>query len=112
MRKLLLPLAIQNVGGHAYGPGMPSPWHDSVKELIADDPVLAVQIVRDLMGEPLPPGLTARLAPSGFNDRPSKDFACDTVVIAGPHHDPVRGIIIEAQQEPLGTKRHAMAILR
>jgi hypothetical protein len=78
---------------------MPSPWHDSVTGLIAEDPVLAVQIVRDLMGEPLPRGLTARLAPSGFNDRPSKDFACDTVVIAGPHHDPVRGIIIEAQQE-------------
>jgi hypothetical protein len=107
--KLALPLAIQNVGGRAYGPGMPSPWHDSVTGLIADDPVLAVQIVRDLMGEPLPPGLTARLAPPGFNDRPSKDFACDTVVVAGPHHDPVRGIIVEAQQEQSNAKRHKMA---
>ena len=88
---------------------MPSPWHDSVTGLIADDPGLAIQIIRDLMGEPLPPGLTARLAPSGFNDRPSKDFACDTVVIAGPHHDPVRGIIIEAQQEQSNAKRHKMA---
>jgi hypothetical protein len=61
------------------------------------------------MGEPLPQRLAARLAPSNFNDRPSIDFDCDTVVVAGPHHDPVRGIIVEAQQAKLEDKRRKMA---
>jgi hypothetical protein len=88
---------------------MPSPWHDSVKRLVEDRPDFAVRIVRDLMGEPLPHDLSARLAPSNFNDRPSTDFDCDAVVVAGPHHDPVRGIIVEAQQTKLESKRRQMA---
>jgi hypothetical protein len=88
---------------------MPSPWHDSVKRLVEEQPDFAVRVVRDLMGEPLPHRLAARLAPSNFNDRPSIDFDCDTVVVAGPHHDPVRGIIVEAQQAKLEDKRRKMA---
>lgn len=88
---------------------MPSPWHDSVTRLIEDSPDLAVSIVRDMMGEALPMDLSARLAPPGFNDRPSTDFSCDAVVVAGPHHDPVRGIIIEAQQAQSADKRLRLA---
>lgn len=88
---------------------MPSPWHDSVTRLIEDDPKLAVTIVRDLMGEPLPLDLAAALAPPGFNDRPSTDFTCDAVVVAGPARDPVRGIIVEAQQAQSAAKRVRLA---
>jgi hypothetical protein len=57
---------------------MPSPWHDSVKRLVEDQPDFAVRIVRDLIGEPLPRRLAARIAPPNFNDRPSNDFDCDS----------------------------------
>jgi len=88
---------------------MPSPWHDSVNELIELDPEIAITILRDFLGEPLKPDLAAHLAPPRFNDRPSTDFDCDTVVIAGPHRDPEHGIVIEAQRQKGTEKREQLA---
>lgn len=88
---------------------MPSPWHDAVTQLVDLSPDLPAEIVRDLMGEPLPGELTVHVAPPNFNDRPSTDFDCDAVVIAGPHRDPVRGIIVEAQHGQVAEKRQKFA---
>jgi hypothetical protein len=88
---------------------MPSPWHDSVNELIELDPEIAITILRDFLGEPLKPDLSAYVAPPRFNDRPSTDFDCDTVVIAGPQRDPEHGIVIEAQQQKSREKREQLA---
>jgi hypothetical protein len=84
---------------------MPSSWHDAVTHLIEHDPDIAVTIARDYLGTSLAPDAQAQLAPSKFNDRPSTDFACDAVVIVGPHRDPVRGIIVEAQRSRIEEKR-------
>ncbi|MGD0559116.1 MAG: hypothetical protein ABSA93_29600 [Streptosporangiaceae bacterium] len=84
---------------------MPNPWHDAVTHLIEHDPDIAVTIARDYLGTSIAPDAQARLAPSKFNDRPSTDFDCDSVVIVGPRRDPVRGIIVEAQQSRNEEKR-------
>jgi hypothetical protein len=89
---------------------MPSPWHDSVKQLFCEKPEFAVEILRDLMGvADLPAGLPARLESPSFNDRPSNDFEADAVVVAGPVWDPVRGIIVEVQQAKDPRKHQDMA---
>jgi hypothetical protein len=88
---------------------MPSAWHDSVTELFRQTPDLAVEILRDLMGVPLPAVIGARVEPPGFNDRPSTDFDADVVIVAGPRHDPVHGIIVEAQQGRRPEKLDAIA---
>lgn len=94
---------------------MPSAWHDSATQLFKDNPGLAVEILRDCIGIPLPNSLPARIEPPNFNDRPSFDFNADTVVVAGSLHEPVQGIIIEAQQyrsndKPGQFARYAIAL--
>ncbi|MGH3167132.1 MAG: hypothetical protein ACRDN0_14745 [Trebonia sp.] len=84
---------------------MPSPWHDAAGELFADNPQLAVEILRDLMGLDIAPGLPARLGPTVFNTRPSHDLIADKVVIAGSTWDPAHVIVVENQQERIEGKR-------
>ena len=88
---------------------MPSPWHDSVVQLAELDPQSIVGVLRDILHEPIPVGVPVVVAPKNFNDRPSQDFDCDAVLIAGPHHDPVRGIILEAQRTLAADKRRVFA---
>jgi len=87
---------------------MPSPWHDTANELFKERPELAVEILRDLMGVDLPPGLPAHLGPSVFNTRASKELIADTVVIAGPVWEAAHGIVVEAQQERSQAKRQKL----
>lgn len=84
---------------------MPSQWHDSANELFRENPQLAGQILRDLMGVDLPPELPLSLAPGDFTDRPSRDLIADTVIVAGPAEHPARGIIVEIQQNRDKDKR-------
>jgi hypothetical protein len=83
---------------------MPSSWHDTVNDLIEDDPDFAVEIARDLLGENEVPGMPASLGPNVFNTRPSRDLIADKVVLVGPERDPSHVIIVEAQQERLNDK--------
>jgi hypothetical protein len=82
---------------------MPSPWHDAITELVRENPAFAVRLL-SLTGMPVETELPARLESSIFNDRLSTDFASDTVVVAGSSYDPVRGIVVEAQQTEDGNK--------
>jgi hypothetical protein len=84
---------------------MPSKWHDSANELFRENPGLAGQILRELMGVDLPAELPLSLAPETFNDRPSRDLIADAVIIAGPARNPARGIIVEIQQDKRESKR-------
>lgn len=83
---------------------MPSSWHDSVTAIFTENPGLAVEIATSLNGAPVPRGVPARIEAPNFNDRPSADFAADAVIVAGPAHDPVRAVIVEAQKRTLRDK--------
>src|SRR5215475_13006087 len=84
---------------------MPSPWHDGVVHVFRDEPGLAMQVLRDCAGARVPAGLTCRLESPAFNDRPSSDFAADTVVVMGPPRQPAHAVVVEAQQARDGQKR-------
>ena len=77
---------------------MPSSWHDSVKAIFTKNPKLAVELVASLNGTPLPADTPVHPECPAFNHRPSDDFYADAVIVVGPKHDPVRGIIVEAQK--------------
>jgi hypothetical protein len=79
---------------------MPSPWHDSVTAIFTENPELAVALATSLNGTPLPAGTWAHPE----NDRPSTDFSADAVIVAGPKHDPVRAVIVEAQKRTFRDK--------
>jgi hypothetical protein len=83
---------------------MPSSWHDSVTAIFTENPELAVQIATSVTGAHLPPGVAVRVETPNFNDRPSTDFKADAVIVAGPAHDPVRAVIVEAQKRTLREK--------
>jgi hypothetical protein len=83
---------------------MPSPWHDSVTTIFTENPELAVELATSLSGTSLPAGTPAHLEKPNFNDRPSTDFYADAVIVAGPKHDPVRAIIVEAQKRTFRDK--------
>jgi hypothetical protein len=87
---------------------MPSSWHDTVNELFKERPELAVEILRDLMGVDLPPGIPANLGPSAFNTRPSNKLIADTIIIAGPIWEAAHGIVVEAQQKRSEAKRQRL----
>jgi hypothetical protein len=94
---------------------MPSEWHDTVNELIEERPELAVEILRDLMGEPLPLGIPARTTSQVFNTRPSQDLVADKVVLVGTSKEVTHAIVVEAQKDPRESKirqlpRYAMAL--
>ena len=84
---------------------MPSKWHDSASELFQVNPGLAGQILREFMGVDLPAELPLRLAPGTFNDRPSRELIADVVIVAGSAQHPVRGIVVEIQQDKREAKR-------
>ncbi|MGI5167274.1 hypothetical protein ACQEU3_23285 [Spirillospora sp. CA-253888] len=88
---------------------MPSPRHDFLVRLFKESPELAVEILRDLKGVPLPDGARVNLEANDFNDRPSKDFQPDVVVTLGAPQTPLQGIIVEVQQEPSESKRKQLA---
>jgi hypothetical protein len=70
-----------------------------------ENPGLAGQILRELMGVELPAELPLSLAPATFNDRPSRELIADAVIVAGSARNPARGIIVEIQQDKREAKR-------
>lgn len=88
---------------------MPSPWHDSITEMVDDKPEFAITLLRDVLGLEDIPRTHAHLGPNVFNTRPSHDLIADQVVIVGPDQDPDHVIIVEAQKEPLEHKLVQMA---
>src|SRR4051812_21488877 len=87
---------------------MPSPRHDAINQLFRDRPELAVEVLRDLKGVEVPAAVPVRLESNDFNDRPSKDFQPDTVIIVGAPQAPVHGIIVEVQQHKAESKRRQL----
>ncbi|GAB2461027.1 hypothetical protein GCM10027187_31240 [Streptosporangium sandarakinum] len=78
---------------------MPSPTHDSLIELFRDRPQLAVEVLRDLLGQDLPVTPLARAENFTFNTRPSDDIEPDLVVVLGPPPSPAHVIIVEIQKD-------------
>ncbi|WP_239319415.1 hypothetical protein [Planomonospora parontospora] len=93
---------------------MPSPRHDSLINLFRDRPQLAVEILRDLLGQELPATPLVRLENTTFNTRPSDDIEADLVVVMGPPTAPAHAIIVEIQQDtsknPRQLARYAAAL--
>jgi hypothetical protein len=87
---------------------VPSPRHDTINTLFRDRPVLAVEILRDLVGVEVPVDCPVRLEANDFNDRPSKDFQPDTVITVGTPQAPAHGIVVEIQQEKSHAKRRQL----
>ncbi|MGI5233229.1 hypothetical protein [Actinoallomurus sp. CA-142502] len=87
---------------------MPSPQHDIINQLFRDHPRLAVDILHDVMGVDVPVDRPVRVESNDFNDRPSKDFQPDTVIVVGSPREPVHGIIVEVQQEKTEAKRRQL----
>ena len=83
---------------------MPSSWHNSVTAIFTENPELAMEIAASLNGALVPRGVPVRVEAPNFNDRPSTDFEADAVIVAGPAHDPVRAVIVEAQKRTLTDK--------
>lgn len=67
--------------------------------LIKEQPKLAPQILREVMGVDLPPDPPVRLAPEVLNDRPSADLITDNMILVGPEGAPVRAVIVEVQSD-------------
>src|SRR5437868_1328134 len=84
---------------------MPSIPHDLLNALFRSRPEFAVEILRDIFEVDLPAGAGAAVVPGDFNDRPSRDFQADTVIIVGSRHEPLHGIIVEIQLKPDDHKR-------
>ncbi|MFB9832442.1 hypothetical protein [Actinoallomurus acaciae] len=87
---------------------MPSPLHDTINKLFRDHPRLAVDILHGVMGVDVPVDRPVRVESNDFNDRPSKDFQPDTVIVVGSPREPVHGIIVEVQQEKSEAKRRQL----
>lgn len=93
---------------------MPSPWHDTISNLVEERPGFIIEVARDWLDIDTTPGLPGRLGPTVFNTRPSKDLIADMVVLAGPAYDVAHVVVVEAQQEPSPEKlrklpKYAMA---
>lgn len=71
---------------------MPSPWHDTLTQLVQDRPDLVAEIF-DFLGKPLPPGAAIQFAPAALNDRPSYDLHPDNVFIVGPAGCPAQVVV-------------------
>ncbi|WP_344981826.1 hypothetical protein, partial [Streptosporangium fragile] len=93
---------------------MPSPQHDSLIQLFRDRPQLAVEILRDLLGQDLPATPLIRLESPTFNTRPSDDIEADLVIVLGPPPSPAHAVIVEIQQDksknPRQLARYAAAL--
>jgi hypothetical protein len=78
---------------------MPSPWHDAITQLFRGDPGLGPRLIRQAGGcGDMPGDLPASVGSAEFNDRNSRDFYADAVVVVeGPPGDPVCGVIVEPQ---------------
>ena len=83
---------------------MPSPRHDTINRLFRERPELAVEVLRELVGVDVPLAGPVRLESNDFNDRPSKDFQPDTVIVIGPPRAPLHGIVVEVQQDKAESK--------
>jgi hypothetical protein len=83
---------------------MPSSWHDAVTRLITEHPELGPAIaIHDARFRRLglPVGIPVSVGSPAFNDRISRDFYADAVVMAGGNPlAPEYGLIAEAQQAP------------
>lgn len=82
--------------------------------MFTEQPELAVRILRDHMGVPLPDTPLVRQEERTFNTRSSDDFDADVVLSLGPHTSPLHAVIIEVQQdkskEPKQLSRYAAAL--
>jgi hypothetical protein len=87
---------------------VPSPLHDTINKLFRDQPRLAVDILHDVMGVDVPVDRPVRVEGNDFNDRPSKDFRPDTVIVVGSAREPGHGIIVEVQREKSRAKRRQL----
>ncbi|GGK71157.1 hypothetical protein Sme01_26840 [Sphaerisporangium melleum] len=88
---------------------MPSVVHDTLNLLFRNRPEFAVEILREQLGVDVPVHAPAHLAAGDFNDRPSRDSQADTVIVVGPPHDPMHGIVVEIQQEIEDSKRRGLS---
>jgi hypothetical protein len=87
---------------------MPSPPHDALTRLFEERPVLAVEVLRDLLGVDLPADAPATLEDPSFNTRPSHDLKADTAIAVGPPQAPTHCIVVEIQRDKEPEKRRQL----
>ena len=83
---------------------MPSQLHEALLLLFRNRPVLAPELLRDVLGVELPPYTEARIDSAELNDIQPAEYRADLVVLL-LHGVPVLGIVIEAQLAPVARKR-------
>jgi hypothetical protein len=86
--------------------------HEAPLELIKQHPALAVDLLREVTGVPVPDGLDVRLAPTSLNRvSPTQYDADSVVVISDPDTlDPLIAIVIEPQGRDEKTKKFSWPI--
>ncbi|MGW4641461.1 hypothetical protein ACWEN6_23275 [Sphaerisporangium sp. NPDC004334] len=77
--------------------------------MVRNRPQFALEILREQLGVNVPSSAPAYLAAGDFNDRPSRDCQADTVIVVGPPHDPIHGVIVEIQQDVEDSKRRGLS---
>jgi hypothetical protein len=88
---------------------MPSEWHDHTLRFFEEHPAFAGRILRDYMGVNLPTDVEVKVVPGTVNTRPSDDLLPDKVITLGDPADPIRIVVVEAQQKDEGHKHKQWA---
>ncbi len=78
---------------------MPSARHEIIVELFRSRPILAAELLGEILGVQLPTFTDARIESSTFADINPSEYAADLVVLLCSGH-PVLGIVIEVQLRP------------
>jgi hypothetical protein len=76
---------------------MPGPQHDAANDLIREHPELVQRLLHTIGHVDLPNGAPLRVDSGELNDRISTNRHADTLILAGPPHDPWYGLISEIE---------------
>lgn len=89
---------------------MPSHLHEALIELFRQRPSLAVELLADPLGIPIPPYRQVRLDPGELTDVDPTEYRADAVVtLIGPR-GPVLAVIVEVQLSPARRKRRSWPV--
>jgi hypothetical protein len=77
---------------------MPANWHDSANTLFETYVGLASEIMRELLGADLPPGLPEHMLSPVVSDQPPGVPIPGTLILVGQVRNPLRAIILQFQE--------------
>ncbi|MBP2708500.1 hypothetical protein JOL79_32440, partial [Microbispora sp. RL4-1S] len=85
---------------------MPGARHDATNELVRHHPELVQHLLQTVGGIPLPDNVPLHIHSGELNDRISTNRHADTLILAGPPHDPHYGLICEIETRLSEPKLH------